>query len=123
LTTDHEKLSGILASLERTFSAAAADASEAAEKARDAKHADLASHHGLTAENRRKIEMTHDQKIGVHDRAARVNQRRAAHARAGYLLHSPTESGDSEYMQKNHEVVDMARRAGRLRQTEENLVD
>jgi hypothetical protein len=121
LTSDHEKLSAILASLERTFSAAAADHAEQAERARDAKHQDLSRQHGVTEENRRRIEMTHDAKIAGFERQASIAQRRAAHCRAGYLLHSPSEAGDPAYMLANHEVVEMARRIGRLRQTDENL--
>lgn len=52
---------------------------------------------------------------------AAVHRRRAEHADAGYLLHSPDESRDSLYMKEHQHGFMEATRRGRLRTSKERL--
>jgi hypothetical protein len=48
-------------------------------------------------------------------------RRRAEHAAAGYLLHGPDEARDADYSRGHGELIELARKTGRLRQTDESV--
>jgi hypothetical protein len=119
--TDHERIGPILASHERRCTLCAAEHEEHAELARTRKTRELGMHINAPSEARKRMEATHDEAIARHEGQARMHRRRAEHAAAGYLLHGPDEGRDSEYMRANQELIGMARRTGRLRQTDESI--
>lgn len=121
--SDHERIAPLLASHERKWTMAAAEHEEAAEKARTEKHRVLSMQVGIPDEHRRRLEATHDATIRRHASQAKVNRRRAEHAANGYLLHSPSESGDADYMREHSDLIGCAQRTGRMRQTDERLDD
>jgi hypothetical protein len=119
--SDHERIGPLLQSHERAWTLKATEHEEAAERARNKKKAELEAHQNAPEEARRKMVATHDATINHHDKQARVHRRRAEHARAGYILHGPDETADASYVRDHQDLIDTARRAGRLRHTEESI--
>ena len=86
-----------------------------AEKAAAAKEADQRGHHGITPENRQRLDWQHDRKIDDHTRQAKSWAEVSLAAGAGYLLHRPSQEGmDSAYTKQHSDLISTARRSGRL---------
>jgi hypothetical protein len=68
----------------------------------------------------RKLTAVRDWEIAHHEERARAYRRRASIAAQGYLLESPDERLDEQFQREHGDLIDMARRAGRLRQTEDS---
>jgi hypothetical protein len=118
---EHDRIDAQLRSHERKFSLSASDHERRAEEIRTKKHRELGQHIGLPDEARGRLESSYDARIRHHERQGAIHRRRATVARAGYLHHGPDEGRDTEYMRDHHELIEMARRTGRLRQTDEPL--
>jgi hypothetical protein len=116
---DHERIGPVLGSMERAFSLRAAEHEEAAERAKDDKRKQLAKHINIPMEHRRRLEMAHDATIRHHEEEGAKYRRRSDYLRAGYVLDSPSERRDGDFMRQHHDLVDLARKAGRLRYSEE----
>jgi hypothetical protein len=65
----------------------------------------------------------HDWEIAHHEERARAYRRRASIAAQGYLLDSPDERLDVQYQREHGDLIGMARRTGRLRQTEDSWAE
>jgi hypothetical protein len=117
--SDHERFGTLLASHERSWSLAAATHEEDAERARDRKKREMGQHVNAPADARARMEGVYDAQINKHEKQARVNRRRAEHAQAGFVLHSPDEAGDPEYMRSHQDLISMGHRCGRCRMTDE----
>lgn len=122
-TSDHEKIGPALASHHLAWTARAAEHDEAAERGRDEKRRVMGKQTGIPDEPRLKLQMAHDAAIGHHEKQARIHRRRAALAGAGYLHHGPDEIGDAMYMKEHADLIGLAQRTGRLRQSDERLDD
>ena len=62
-----------------------------------------------------------DDRIAHATTEAKIARRRAAHAREGYVLASPDESSDHEFMARNQHLVAEAHRRGRAKVSTESL--
>lgn len=116
---DHERVGPILASYERAWAGEAAQHEEQAEQAKDRKTRAMGQHVNAPPDARGRMEGVYDAQIAKHERQARVHRRRAEHAAAGYVLHGPDESTDADYMRAHQDVIELARKTGRLRQSGE----
>jgi hypothetical protein len=67
----------------------------------------------------RKLTAVHDWEIAHHEERARTYRRRASIASHGYLLDSPDERLDLHNQREHADLIGMARRMGRLRQTQD----
>lgn len=121
MNNDHERIGPILASHERAWSLQAAEHEEGAERARDKKQREMGMHANAPEEARGRMEGVHDAEIARHESQARIYRRRAAHAAEGFLLASPDEVRDAEYQRHHSELIAMAQRTGRMRQSDESV--
>jgi hypothetical protein len=114
-------LASKIQNFERRSALAAHTSSEAAEKAKARRKA--AESNGELAgppEHRRLVEKGYDDEIRGHEKAARVHKRRADHAANGFLVHSPDESTDADYMREHGGLFAEAHKAGLVRYSDES---
>jgi hypothetical protein len=108
-----------LSNFERASALRAHEHSEAAEKARDRKQTARRDIGGSRSQ-READGRAHDAEIDHHEKQARVHSRRREYAENGFLLHSPSESGDADYMRDHGELFAEAQRAGRVKFSDES---
>jgi hypothetical protein len=91
--------------------------------ARARKEREQATWINAPAELHRKLTAVRDWEIAHHEERARAYRRRASIAAQGDLLDSPDERRDVQYQREHGDLIDMARRTGRLRQTQDSWVE
>jgi hypothetical protein len=117
--SDHATVGTVFGSMERAFSLRAAEHEEAAERARDDKKRQLGKHVNIPPEHRKRLEMAHDATIRHHEEQGQRFRRRAAYLASGYALDSPSERRDADFVRQHHDLLDLARKTGRLRYSDE----
>ncbi len=120
---DEEHIRPKLTSRVRNWIVKAAEHEEVAQKARARKEREQAGWINAPAEKLRKLTAVHDGEIAPHEERARAYRRRAAIAAQGYLLDSPDERLGVPYQREHGDLIGMARRTGRLRQTEDSWAE
>jgi hypothetical protein len=114
-------LASKIANFERRSALAAHTSGEAAEKAKaKRKAAEGNGELGGPAEHRQAVERAYDHEIRGHERMKRVHERRAQHAGNGFILHSPDESTDVDYMREHGGLFADAHKAGLVRFSDES---
>lgn len=110
---EHAAFSDTISSLERSWTAKAAQHAQAAEASRDRKQREMAATRHAPESARKAMELEHDRRIDHHDRRSRVMARRSEAAKGGYLLMSPDEHNDAEFQRNHSQAIHLAHKCGR----------
>jgi hypothetical protein len=120
---DDERIGPMLASHVREWIVKAAEHEEAAQNARVRKEREQAKWINAPAELFRKLTAVHDWEIAHHEEQAQAYRRRAAIAVQGHPLDSADERRDAPYQREHSDLIGMARRTCRLRQTPDSRAE
>jgi hypothetical protein len=120
---DDERIGPMLASHVRKWIVKAAEPEEAAQRARAREKREQAQWINAPAEWLREMTAVHDWEIAHHEERARAYRRRGAIGAQGYLLDSPDERLDAQDQREHGDLIGMARRTGRLRQTQDSRAE
>jgi hypothetical protein len=120
---DDERIGPMLASHVRKWIVKAAEHEKAAQRARARKEREQAKWINAPADLLRKLAAVHDWEIAHHEERTQAYRRRAAIAAQGYLLDSPDDRMDAQYQRDHGDLIGMARRTGRPRQTEDSWAE